>query len=544
MLEYHPPWYQEAVFYEVSVRAFYDSNSDGVGDIPGLIEKLDYLQWLGIGCIWLLPIFSSPRRDDGYDISDYYTIQKEYGTIADVTRLLEEAHKRGIRVIADLVLNHTSDQHVWFQESRKSKDSVYRNWYIWSNDPNRFKEARVIFKDTESSNWAFDDLTGEYYFHRFFTQQPDLNYDNPEVQEAMLNVALFWLEQGFDGFRLDAVPFLFKREGTSCENLPEVHTFLKYLRREIDKRYPDRLLLAEAVMQPSDLLPYFGDGDECHMCFNFPVTNQLFRAFAIGQGSPVIEAMQQTLQIPDGCQWQIFLRNHDALILSIVPEEQAEVLIAAYAPDPQMLLHEDIRRRLTPLLGNDPHKMRLIHAMLFSLPGSPILYYGDEIGMGDDIHLDDRYGLRTPMQWSIDLNAGFSLANPDLLYLPVINSDEYGIEKVNVAAQVKDVDSFLCWLRRIIEVRRSHPVLSLGNFELLDAQNPAILAFVRQHKEEILVCINNFSDADQIANLNLQSYVGVFLYDVLENIQLPENTALRYNATLPPYGFVWLQLKK
>jgi maltose alpha-D-glucosyltransferase/alpha-amylase len=371
-----------------------------------------------------------------------------------------------------------------------------------------------------------------------------LNYDNPEVQEAMLNVALFWLEQGFDGFRLDAIPFLFKREGTSCENLPEIHTFLKYFRREIDRRYQDRLLLAEAVMQPSDLVPYFGDGDECHMCFNFPVTNQLFRALAIEQGFPVIESMQQTSKIPEGCQWQIFLRNHDALIFDFLTKEQVELLIAAYAPDPQMLLHTDIRRRLTPLLGNDPRKVKLIHGMLLSLPGSPMLYYGDEIGMGDNLHLGDRYGLRTPMQWSSDLNAGFSSANPGLLYLPAINSDEYNPQKINVAAQINDVDSFLCWLRRIIEIRKNHRVLSLGNFEVLDAQNPAILAFIRKHDEEILVCINNFSYADQIANLNLQSYDGVFLYDLLEEHPLPASTGLRYSALLPPYGFVWLQLKK
>jgi maltose alpha-D-glucosyltransferase/alpha-amylase len=535
-------WYQKAVFYEVSVRSFYDANGDGTGDLQGLIEKLDYLSWLGVDCLWLLPFYSSPLRDGGYDISDYFTILPEYGKLGDAVRLMEEAHRRGIRIIADLVVNHTSDAHPWFQESRKSKDNPRADWYVWSDTDQLYSEARIIFTDTERSNWSWDPERQQYYWHRFFHHQPDLNYDNPEVQEAMLGVLRFWLNLGLDGFRLDAVPYLFERKGTNGENLPETHAFLKRIRKEVDASYKGRVLLAEANQWPADVVEYFGDGDECHMCFNFPLMPRMFMALRRAQRHPITEILNQTPEAPDGCQWGIFLRNHDELTLEMVTDEERDYMWAEYAKDPRMKLNIGIRRRLAPLVDNDRRVMELFHALLFSLPGSPILYYGDEIGMGDNIFLGDRDGVRTPMQWSPDRNAGFSRADWAQLYSAPLMDPVYGYQALNVEGELRDPSSLLHWLQRMLQVRKRHPLFGVGSFDVLSAENPSVLAYIRELGDDVVLCVNNLSRFAQPVELSLQRFEGKTPIELLGRVPFPKIGELPYLLTLGPYGFYWFQI--
>jgi maltose alpha-D-glucosyltransferase/alpha-amylase len=535
-------WFQRAVFYEVSVRSFFDANGDGTGDLQGLIEKLDYISWLGVDCLWLLPFYSSPLRDGGYDIADFFTILPEYGKLGDAVRLMEEAHKRGIRLIADLVVNHTSDQHPWFQESRQSRDNPRADWYVWSDTDQAYPDARIIFTDTERSNWAWDPNRQQYYWHRFFSHQPDLNYDNPEVQEAMIGILRFWLNLGLDGFRLDAVPYLFEREGTNCENLPETHAFLKRIRKEIDAGYPGRVLLAEANQWPADVVEYFGDGDECHMCFNFPLMPRMFMALRRAQRHPITEILAQTPEVPDGCQWGIFLRNHDELTLEMVTDEERDYMWNEYAKDPRMKLNIGIRRRLAPLVENDRRVMELFHAMLFSLPGSPILYYGDEIGMGDNVFLGDRDGVRTPMQWSPDRNAGFSRADFAQLYSAPLMDPVYGYQALNVDGELRDPSSLLHWLQRMLQVRKRHPLFGIGSFEVLSAENPSVLAYVREWEGDTVLCVNNLSRFAQPVELSLQRFEGRTPIELLGRVPFPRIGELPYLLTLGPYGFYWFQI--
>jgi maltose alpha-D-glucosyltransferase/alpha-amylase len=535
-------WFQRAVFYEVSVRSFFDANGDGTGDLQGLIEKLDYLSWLGVDCLWLLPFYSSPLRDGGYDIADFFTILPEYGKLGDAVRLMEEAHKRGIRIITDLVVNHTSDQHPWFQESRQSPDNPRADWYVWSDTDQGYPDARIIFTDTERSNWAWDPNRQQYYWHRFFSHQPDLNYDNPEVQEAMMGILRFWLNLGLDGFRLDAVPYLFEREGTNCENLTETHAFLKRVRKEVDAGYPGRVLLAEANQWPSDVVEYFGDGDECHMCFNFPLMPRMFMALRRAQRHPITEILAQTPEVPDGCQWGIFLRNHDELTLEMVTDEERDYMWNEYAKDPRMKLNIGIRRRLAPLVENDRRVMELFHAMLFSLPGSPILYYGDEIGMGDNVFLGDRDGVRTPMQWSPDRNAGFSRADFAQLYSAPLMDPVYGYQALNVEGELRDPSSLLHWLQRMLQVRKRHPLFGIGSFEVLSAENPSVLAYVREWEGDTVLCVNNLSRFAQPVELSLQRFEGRTPIELLGRVPFPRIGELPYLLTLGPYGFYWFQI--
>ncbi|WP_345016782.1 maltose alpha-D-glucosyltransferase, partial [Saccharothrix violaceirubra] len=471
-------WFKSAVFYEVLVRAFSDSDGDGFGDLRGLASRLDYLQWLGVDCLWLPPFYDSPLRDGGYDIRDFHTVLPEFGTVEDFVHLLEEAHRRGIRVITDLVLNHTSDAHHWFQESRRDPDGPYGDFYVWSDDDTKYADARIIFVDTETSNWTFDPVRKQFYWHRFFSHQPDLNFDNPAVRDAMLDVMRFWLDLGIDGFRLDAVPYLFEREGTSGENLPETHDFLRLCRKVVDDEYPGRVLLAEANQWPTDVVDYFGDpdvgGDECHMAFHFPLMPRLFMAVRQETREPISEILAATPEIPSGTQWGIFLRNHDELTLEMVSDEERAFMYAEYAKDPRMKANIGIRRRLAPLLDNDRDRQELFTAMLLSLPGSPVLYYGDEIGMGDNIWLPDRDGVRTPMQWTPDRNAGFGTGDPGRLYLPVVSDAVYGYQATNVEAQLGSPGSLLHWTKRMIEVRRGHPAFGLGGFRELRPDNVAV----------------------------------------------------------------------
>ena len=537
-----PHWYKRAVFYEVLVRGFADSNGDGTGDLKGLVSKLDYLQWLGIDCIWLLPIFQSPLRDGGYDISDYFTILPEFGDLGDFVQLVEEAHKRGMRVIADLVMNHTSDQHPWFQASRSDPTGPYGDYYVWSNTDTQYRDARIIFVDTEKSNWTFDPVRGEYYWHRFFGHQPDLNFENPAVQDAMLGTLRFWLELGIDGFRLDAVPYLFEEEGTNCENLPRTHDYLKRVRKEIDRDFPDRVLLAEANQWPADVVQYFGDSDECHMAFHFPLMPRIFMSVRREQRYPISEILSQTPAIPDGCQWGIFLRNHDELTLEMVTDEERDYMYTEYAQDPRMKANIGIRRRLAPLLENSRDQMELFTALLLSLPGSPVLYYGDEIGMGDNIWLGDRDGVRTPMQWTPDRNAGFSNCDPGRLYLPVIMDPIYGYQGLNVEAQMRTSTSLLHWTRRMIDTRKRHPTFGAGTFTELGASNPSILAFVREFGDDRVLCVNNLSRFPQPVELDLRRYEGVVPVEMLGGMHFPKVGELPYLLTLPGHGFYWFTL--
>jgi len=549
-----PHWYKRAVFYEVLIRGFHDSNGDGTGDIKGLISRLDYLQWLGIDCIWLLPIYKSPLRDGGYDIADFMAILPEFGTIGDFVELVEEAHERGIRVIADLVMNHTSDQHPWFQASRSEPDGPFGDFYVWSDADDRYQDARVIFVDTEQSNWTFDQVRGQYYWHRFFSHQPDLNYENPNVQDAMLEVLRFWLDLGIDGFRLDAVPYLYEREGTNCENLKETHEYLRRVRAEIDRLYPDRVLLAEANQWPGDVVEYFGDpvvgGDECHMAFHFPLMPRIFMAVRREQRYPISEIMAQTPQIPSGCQWGIFLRNHDELTLEMVTDDERDYMYAEYARDPRMKANIGIRRRLAPLLDNEKDQLELFTALLLSLPGSPVIYYGDEIGMGDNIWLGDRDGVRTPMQWTPDRNAGFSSCDPARLYLPIIMDPIYGYQALNVEAQERSPGSLLNWTRRMIDIRKRHPVFALGSYEELNSSNPSVLAFVRIHRDgddeaagsDVMLCVNNLSRFPQPVELDLGRFAGWSPVECMGGVSFPPIGELNYLLTLPGHGFYWFTL--
>jgi maltose alpha-D-glucosyltransferase/alpha-amylase len=538
--ESDPLWFKRAVFYEVHLRGFFDGNDDGSGDLRGLTDKLDYLQWLGVDCIWLLPMYPSPLRDGGYDIADYYSVHPDYGTVDDFRTLVEAAHQRGMRVIADLVVNHTSADHPWFQEAREGGPK--RDWYVWSDTDDRYTEARIIFLDTEVSNWTWDPIAGAYYWHRFFAHQPDLNFENPEVQEAILNVLRFWLDLGIDGFRLDAVPYLYEREGTNCENLPETHEYLRRLRAEVDAVYPDRVLLAEANQWPEDVVAYFGDGSECHMAFHFPVMPRMFMAVRREEAAPLYEILERTPTIPHGTQWGLFLRNHDELTLEMVTDEERDYMYEEYAKDPRMRINLGIRRRLAPLLDAGRDEYELMHAILFSLPGSPVLYYGDEIGMGDNTYLGDRDGVRTPMQWTSDRNGGFSRADFAALYLPPLMDPVYGFQAVNVEAQLRTPTSLLRWLRRFIGLRKEHPVFGLGSYEPQPTDNPHIFAHVRRYEEDIVLCVHNLARTAQPVQLDLSRFEGLVPEEMLGRTRFPQIGELPYLLTLAPRGFYWFRL--
>jgi maltose alpha-D-glucosyltransferase / alpha-amylase len=543
-----PEWFKRAVFYEVLVRGFQDSNGDGTGDLRGLTDRLDYLSWLGVDCVWLPPFYTSPLRDGGYDISDYTGVLPEFGTVEDFQRFLDEAHARGIRVIVDFVMNHTSDQHPWFQASRSDPDGPYGDYYVWSDTDERYPEARIIFVDTEPSNWTFDPVRKQYFWHRFFSHQPDLNFDNPHVQEDILQALRFWLDLGIDGFRLDAVPYLYVRDGTNGENLPETHDFLKRVRKEVDASYPDRILLCEANQWPADVVDYFGDpaagGDECHMAFHFPVMPRIFMAVRRESRYPISEILAQTPAIPSNCQWGIFLRNHDELTLEMVTDEERDYMWGEYAKDPRMKANIGIRRRLAPLLDNNLDQIELFNALLFSLPGSPVLYYGDEIGMGDNIWLGDRDGVRTPMQWTPDRNAGFSTTDPQRLYLPVNMDSVYGHQVTNVESQTRNTSSLLHWTRRMLQVRKANPAFGMGTFTDIGGSNPSVLAFVREFGDDIVLCVNNLSRFAQPVELDLRPWRGAEPIELIGGSRFPAIGELPYLLTLAGYGFYWLRIPK
>ncbi|HEX5727231.1 MAG TPA: maltose alpha-D-glucosyltransferase [Longimicrobiaceae bacterium] len=538
-------WYKDAVFYELHVKAFQDGKDDGVGDFKGAIQRLDYVQSLGVDVIWLLPFYPSPLRDDGYDIADYYGVHPNYGTVEELQRFLDEAHQRGLRVIADLVLNHTSSDHPWFQRARRApKGSPERNFYVWSDDDTQYKEARIIFTDTEPSNWTWDPVAGQYYWHRFFAHQPDLNWDNPEVKEAMFRVMEFWLERGLDGFRADAVPYLIEREGTICENLPETHDILKEFRVRLEEKFPGRVLLAEANQWPDDVRPYFGDGDEFHLAFHFPLMPRIFMAVRQGIRKPIVEIIERTPEIPPECQWCMFLRNHDELTLEMVTDEERDYMYREYAADPRMRLNLGIRRRLAPLMENDRRKIELLNSILFTMPGSPVLYYGDEIGMGDNIWLGDRDGVRTPMQWSPDRNGGFSRAEPARLYLPVISDSVYGFQAINVEAQERSPFSLLNWMKRLIRVRKQHRAFGRGSILFLQPDNPHVLAYLREYRGDVILVVNNLSEAAQAVRLDLARFAGYTPVELLGETAFVPIEEAPYPLTLSPYGFFWFALRK
>ncbi len=543
-VEGEPTWYKDAVIYELHVRAFHDSDGDGVGDFRGLVQKLDYLHDLGVTAIWLLPFYPSPLKDDGYDISDYTSVHPAYGTLRDFQTLLREAHRRGMRVITELVLNHTSDQHQWFQRSRKAAPgSRWRDFYVWSDTPQRYEEARVIFKDFESSNWAWDGDAGAYYWHRFYEHQPDLNFDAPQVREAILKVVDFWLGIGVDGLRLDAVPYLYEREGTNCENLAETHEFLRLLRREIDAKFDARVLIAEANQWPEDAVAYLGEGEECHMAFHFPLMPRLFMAIQMEDRFPIIDILRQTPHIDEGAQWALFLRNHDELTLEMVTDEDRDYMYRAYAADPEARINLGIRRRFAPLLGNHRRKVELMNGLLFSLPGTPIIYYGDEIGMGDNIFLGDRNGVRTPMQWSSDRNAGFSRANPQRLFLPVVIDPEYHYETVNVEAQQSNPHSLLWWTKRLIALRKRHRAFGRGAIEFLYPENAKIFAYIRRYEKETILIVANLSRFVQSVELDLTSERGAVPVELFGRARFPAVGDEPYFLTLGPHGFYWFELE-
>lgn len=549
-----PNWYQSAVFYELNVRGFHDTNGDGTGEIRGVIERLDYLQWLGVDCVWLLPFFPSPLKDGGYDVSDFFTVLPAFGVIEDIKDLIDGCHARGMRLIADMVMNHTSDTHPWFIESRSSRDNPKADWYVWNDDDQLYKDARVIFLDTETSNWEWDDQRQQYYWHRFFHHQPDLNYENPEVQEAMLGVMRFWMDLGLDGFRLDAVTYLVERDGTSCDNLPETHEFLKRVRGVVDAEYSDRVLLAEANLVPTELIDYFGDGDECHMCFHFPLMPRMFLAVRRADRTPITQAIEMTPEIPANCQWGLFLRNHDELTLEMVDEAERAFMHAEFAGDPRSIRNLGIARRLFPLINNDRSIAELLHALLFSLPGSPVLYYGDEIGMGDNVELADRDSVRTPMQWTPDRHGGFSMADTAELYLPPLIDPIYGYEARNVQDQFVDHTSFLHWMQRMIHLRREHPVFGTGDFAVVPCENLAIFAYLRRSKGErsdtppsrndTMLCVANLSDLDQHATLHIEGFAEVTPYDVITETAAAPIGAAHWDVQLPAYGFAWFDLTR
>jgi maltose alpha-D-glucosyltransferase/alpha-amylase len=539
-----PLWYKDAIVYEIHVRAYYDENGDGMGDFAGLTEKLDYLQDLGVTALWLLPFCPSPWKDDGYDISDYENVHPAYGTLRDFQVFLREAHSRGLRVITELVLNHTSDQHVWFQRSRRAApDSRWRNYYVWSDTPERYPEARIIFKDFESSNWSWDPIAKAYYWHRFYSHQPDLNFDNPEVRTAMLNAVDFWLDMGVDGLRLDAVPYLYERDGTNCENLSETHAFLRELRAHVDGRHSGRMLLAEANQWPEDAIAYFGAGDECHMAFHFPLMPRLFMATRMEDRYPVTEILGLTPPIPENSQWAVFLRNHDELTLEMVTDEERDYMYRVYARDRDMRINLGIRRRLAPLLENDRRRIELMNALLFSLPGTPVIYYGDEIGMGDNFYLGDRNGVRTPMQWSGDRNAGFSRANPQRLYLPAIIDPEYHYEALNVETQQNNPHSLLWWMKRALAQRKQWRALGRGSIEFLYPENRRVLAFVRAYGEENVLVVANLSRFAQAAELDLARFQGMGLQELFGKSQFPPIGDRPYFISLGPHAFYWFALQ-
>ncbi|HEX6926050.1 MAG TPA: maltose alpha-D-glucosyltransferase [Longimicrobiaceae bacterium] len=538
-------WYKDAVFYELHVKAFQDSNGDGIGDFRGLIDRLDYLQDLGIDVIWLLPFYPSPLRDDGYDIADYYGVNPQYGTIDDFQRFLDEAHQRDLKVIADLVLNHTSDQHPWFQRARRSpRGSPERNFYVWSDDDTRYSGARIIFTDSEPSNWTWDPVAEQYYWHRFFAHQPDLNWDNPVVKERMFEVMEYWLDRGLDGFRCDAVPYLIEREGTNCENLPETHQILKEFRARMDAKYPNRILLAEANQWPDDVRPYFGDGDEFHMAFHFPLMPRIFMAVRQGLRRPIVEIIERTPEIPPQCQWCMFLRNHDELTLEMVTDEERDYMYREYAADPRMRINLGIRRRLAPLMDNDRRKIELLNSILFTMPGSPIIYYGDELGMGDNIYVGDRDGVRTPMQWSPDRNAGFSRAEAARLYLPVIIDSVYGYQAINVEAQQRSPFSLLNWMKRLIQVRKQHQAFGRGSIEFLEPSNPHVLAYVREYEGDAILVVNNLAGTAQMVQLELPRFRGCVPVEMLGHTEFLQIDESPYALTLSPYGFFWFSLRR
>ena len=539
-------WYKDAIFYEVYVRAFCDSNGDGQGDLIGLTSKLDYLQDLGVTCLWLLPIYPSPMKDDGYDIADFYNVHPTLGSVADFKRLVEAVHARGMRMIIDLVMNHTSDQHPWFQAARKDRNSPYRDYYVWSDTDQKFTEARIIFLDTEASNWTYDEVAGQYYWHRFYSTQPDLNYDNPAVQQEMVNVMKFWLDLGIDGFRADAVPYIFEQEDTNCENLPETHVFLKQVRQFLKENYPDRVLLAEANQWPEDVLPYFGNGsDEFQMGFHFPLMPRMFMALRSGDVSSLKWILGRTPALPGDTQWGIFLRNHDELTLEMVTEEERQWMWQEYAPEARMRLNLGIRRRLAPLLDGNRKKIELAYSLLFTMPGSPINYYGDEIGMGDNIWLFDRNGLRTPMQWDSGENGGFSGAEPSRLYSPLIDDPEYGYQKVNVASEQADPDSLLNQIRRMIGVRRQHKAFSRGSFEWaetgLEGPNEPVADYIRVYQEDRILVLQNLSAEEKTIKMKLPDRNSSRLTDILSG-ELVATNSETLELTLAAYEFRWLAI--
>ncbi len=537
-------WYKDAVIYQLHVRTFCDSNGDGVGDFRGLTSKLDYLQELGINAIWLLPFFPSPLRDDGYDIADYTSVHPAYGSLQDFKDFLAAAHNRRIRVITEMVVNHTSDQHPWFQEARRSRENPKRDWYVWSDTDSRYHGVRIIFVDTEMSNWAWDPISKSYYWHRFFSHQPDLNYDNPAVREAIWEVMKFWLDIGVDGFRLDAVPYLIERDGTSCENLPETHEIIRDFRRRIDFAFPGKMLLAEANQRPADVRAYFGNGDEFHMAFHFPLMPRIFLAVKLEDRKPIIEILEQTPQIPDTCQWCIFLRNHDELTLETVTDIERDYMYDEYAVDKAMRINLGIRRRLAPMMENDRRRVELLTGLLLSMPGTPIIYYGDEIGMGDNVYLGDRNGVRTPMQWNGGWNAGFSSADPERLYSPLISNPVYGYQAINVDSQTRSAHSLLSWMKSVIQTRNAFRVFSRGSIEFLNPSNHRVLAYVRCLGEEKVLVVNNLSSSAQAVELNLQAYKKRIPIEMFGRNLFPRIGDLPYLLTLGPYQFYWFRLRR
>lgn len=526
-------WYMDAVFYEINPRTFYDANGDGIGDFAGITLKLDYLKALGVDCIWLTPIYPSPLRDGGYDIADFYGVHPDFGTMEDLAALIKEVHQRDMRIILDLVVNHSSDACAWFREAEADPRSPYRDYYVWSDTDKKYEEARIIFIDTEESNWAWSEKAGAYYWHRFYSHQPDLNYDNPAVRNEMKAIMRHWMNAGIDGFRADAVPYLIEREGTNCENLPETHAYLKELRQLMDEEFPQAILLAEANQWPRDLIPYFADGDEFHMAFHFPIMPRIFKSVALGERSSLVETLRDTPKIPDGCQWCIFLRNHDEVTLEMVTEEDRQLMWRLYAPDMRMRLNLGIRRRLAPLMDGDAQKVELLYALLFSLPGAPIIYYGDEIGMGDDIHLPDRDGVRTPMQWSAHRNAGFSQAEPGQLFLPVIEEGPFGYRKVNVQAQLEDQQSLLSRLKRLILVRKAHPAFSAHAYRIHETVDKAIFMIEREN----LLCLHNLGAQEK------RVVLGTPEFSVLHSSMpaLAAGPLVSRELVLAPYAYVWLK---
>jgi maltose alpha-D-glucosyltransferase/alpha-amylase len=543
LLNHVPDWYKDAVIYEVSIRTFKDANNDGVGDLAGLRQSLPYIQSLGVNCLWLLPMYPSPLLDGGYDISDYEGIHPDLGNLAEFQEFLSTAHSLGIRVIADLVINHTSKDHPWFQAAVSDPESPYRDYYVWSDDPTRYHNARIIFTDSHTSNWTWHDRAGAYYWHRFYSHQPDLNYDNPTVQEEMLQVVAHWLAMGLDGFRVDAVPYLYERDGTNCENLPETHAFCKRLRQFVDERFPGTLLLAEANQWPSDVAHYFGNDDEFHMCFNFPLMPRLFIAISRGVAWPIRDIIEQLPTIPENCQWALFLRNHDELSLEMVTDEERDVLYREYARDPRMRINLGIRRRLFPLLETNRPAIELLHSILFTLPGSPVLYYGDEIGMGDNPYLGDRDGVRTPMQWSDDRNAGFSRCDPSRMHLPVNTDPGFHYFSVNVESSERRPRSFLNWIRKALRRRSQSRLFGRGDIQFVDPQNPAILAYFRSYDGIRMLFVHNISSQVQYATLDLQAYDGLQPVEMFSEGRLPPINGSPYNLTIGPYGYYWIRLE-